>query len=476
MIKLLSLGLLFVAGSAVHAQTVNIRGKISNPSGQAVSGAVVEMAIRKLKDTTGSDGMYSLTGTTGIGKRPLPFTEHMALNGSILELILIRSQPVKLEVFDVRGNLLKRELHANAPAGARRWNLSENASPDNMLVVKASVGGQARTFRYLPLVGAGYAAQRPVSEDAPMAAGLAKAAADVDTLTITASGFTTKKVPLSGYDSTVNVSLVPSGDGGGYPLKNPPVASAGCGKPTTITTSTSYRTITSSGDRRQYMITMPPNYDMNKPYRLIYASHGLGGEGSDITRERYYGIQGIAEAAGSTIFVSPSGLGGSWGLKDVPLFDDLLALVKEGACLDESRVFVTGFSFGGMYSYSLSVTRQKTIRAAIGMGPANYNIQIPPKNNAPIAWMQTTGMSDGTTPWVNSEAQKRGAKFIAIEHATNNGCTLPAEIPTWRSGSPVCYDFQGCKAGYPVKACTFNGGHSLMPGASNAVWQFIAQF
>ena len=90
----------------------------------------------------------------------------------------------------------------------------------------------------------------------------------------------------------------PTGDGGANPLKNPPVPSAGCGKPTTITNSnTEYRTIMSSGDQRQYVITLPANYDMNKPYRFIYASHGPGGEGNDITREKYYCIQNIADAA-----------------------------------------------------------------------------------------------------------------------------------------------------------------------------------
>ena len=92
-------------------------------------------------------------------------------------------------------------------------------------------------------------------------------------------------------------------------MKNPPVPSAGCGKPAGVTTSTAYRTIMSSGDQRQYMITLPANYDMNKPHRIIYASHGQGGEGSDITREKYYGIQNIPAAAESVIFVSASGLG-----------------------------------------------------------------------------------------------------------------------------------------------------------------------
>jgi len=308
-----------------------------------------------------------------------------------------------------------------------------------------------------------------------MAARLAKMAAVLDTLVVSASGFTTMKVALSSYDTTVNVSLAASGGGGGYPLKNAPVPSAGCGKPTTLGTGTTSHTIVSSGDTRQYMLTMPPNYDMNHPYRFLDASHGQGGKGSDISGD-YYNVKEIAEAASSTIFVASSAIGGNWGAKDVPLFADILDFVKKNACVDESRVFQTGFSFGGMYSYSLAVTSQKIIRASMGMAPANFNIAIPPKNNAPIAWFQTTGMSDNRCPWVNNEANKTGSKFIALEIATNNGCTIPAEIPTWKSGSPVCYDFQGCKPEYPVRVCTFNGGHQLMSGTERELWKFMTQF
>jgi poly(3-hydroxybutyrate) depolymerase len=263
------------------------------------------------------------------------------------------------------------------------------------------------------------------------------------------------------------------GDGYPYPLKNPPVLSEGCGKAPTMTAGE--KMITSSGKQRQYFVALPTGYDMNKAYRVLYASHGLGGEGEDIDREKYYGIQNIAEAASSTIFISPTGLEGRWGEEDHPLFDDILALTKKSLCVDESRVFVTGFSFGGMYSYSLSLNHKKVIRAAIGMGPANYNIWLPPKaSDQQIGWMQTTGMSDGTTPW--DGGNNRGAKYIAIEHATANGCTVPADIPTWESGNPICYDFMGCKPGFPVKACTFNGGHGLIPMASTRVWEFMAQF
>ena len=106
--------------------------------------------------------------------------------------------------------------------------------------------------------------------------------------------------------------------------------------------------------------------------------------------------------------------------------------------------------------------------------------------------MGTTGMGDCTCPWVQGQqscgggqpSTTNGAKFIAIEHAKDNGCTIPTEIPNWKSGAHLCYDFTGCKPGYPVKACTFDGPHTNIasdPG-SNAnwipeeSWKFFTQF
>jgi poly(3-hydroxybutyrate) depolymerase len=241
--------------------------------------------------------------------------------------------------------------------------------------------------------------------------------------------------------------------------------------------SAGYKTIMSGGEARKYMLTMPPNYDMNKAYRFMYVSHYSGGDGDDMAKTKYHGVQGIAEANESSIWVAASGIGGAWGLKDVPLFDDILAFVKQNACIDESRVFVYGFSFGGMYSYSLSMTRQKVIRAAIGMAAANFNIQVPTKAHDPIAYMGSTGVNDPLCVWDGGDGMK-GAKYIALEHAKDNGCTIPADIPTWKSGSPpiFCYEFQGCRAGFPVKACTWNGAHDLPPMNAPWIWEFVTQF
>jgi poly(3-hydroxybutyrate) depolymerase len=271
--------------------------------------------------------------------------------------------------------------------------------------------------------------------------------------------------------------------GSANPLGNPAVPSAGCTKPTAVTNGK--KTITSGNQQRTYIIDIPSDYDMNKPYRLFYTSHWIGSTSEAVQEQNYYFLKPLANAANEpAIFVAPQADGATWQEKDHALFDDILAYVKANLCIDESRVFATGFSFGGMITYSLSVNHQKDIRAAVGIGPANYNIYVPTKTHEPIAWMQTTGLDDGTTPWVQGNSTANGAKFIAIEHATDNGCTVPAEIPVWQQGGHICYDFQGCKPGYPTKACTFDGGHTNIdedPGSNvnwiaKESWDFFKQF
>jgi poly(3-hydroxybutyrate) depolymerase len=270
---------------------------------------------------------------------------------------------------------------------------------------------------------------------------------------------------------------------GSIPLGNPPVRSAGCGKATTVTTGK--HSITSSGQERTYIVDLPASYDMNKPYRLFYTSHWIGSTSEAVRDQNYYFLKPLANAANEpAIFVAPQADGATWQEKDHALFDDLLAYIKTNLCIDTTRVFATGFSFGGMITYSLSVNHQADIRAAVGIAPANYNIFVPPRNNKPIAWMQTTGMSDTLTPWVNRDSTTQGAKYIAIERATDNACALPEAIPTWKEGNHVCYEIASCGASTPTRVCTFNGGHTNIatdPGSSTnwipeESWAFFRRF
>jgi hypothetical protein len=84
----------------------------------------------------------------------------------------------------------------------------------------------------------------------------------------------------------------------------------------------------------------------------------------------YYGLKRMATTAKEpAIFIAPQSQGSTWQQSDHALFDDILAMAKESLCIDASRVFATGFSFGGMITYSLSLNHQKDLRGAVGNSP-----------------------------------------------------------------------------------------------------------
>ncbi|MEO6095089.1 MAG: hypothetical protein ABIW76_05235 [Fibrobacteria bacterium] len=458
--------LVLSSGVLIHAETINLHGTVSS-GGKPISGANVTLMKAGAKVTTGADGAYSFTQLNTALSSRAPGAGMISFSGGVLEFKLAESSPVAIEVFDIKSNRLKAENLGTQGAGQYRFDITGKYPANQLLIVRASVGRIASTFRYLPM-GVGNGAQAGLVKSAESRA-FAKTAAAIDSLEVTASGYSARKVMVESYDAKLDVSLDKvdnSGDIWGG-LKNPPVKSAGCGKATTIKTGAG--TLMSGGVQRPYVVDVSANYDMNHPHRFFFNSHGQGSNTSNYLKDNYYDMKPNAAAANEPgVFFGGQGYGGSsstsgsaWSEKDHAFFDDVVTFFKNNMCIDETRIFTIGMSMGGMQTYSLSTTHAKKIRAGVGIAAANFNIWLPAtRGTEPEAWMQTTGMSDGTCPWISNEAQKRGSKFIALEKAANNGCTIPAEIPTWKSGAHVCYDFQGCKPGYPVKACTFNGGHS----------------
>jgi hypothetical protein len=384
--------------------------------------------------------------------------------------------------------LLRSYSAPQAAAGLHTLDLEEGADPSGMMIIRASVGSETRTFRYLPLGRSGSPGRSAMEPAARTNAILSKTAADVDTLKVTAAGYAVKKVGLASYEATVDVALESdNGDRWGG-LTNPPAKSGGCGKPQGITCGR--KTIQSGGQSREYIIDIPSNYNPDTPYRFFYVSHWVGGDAQSMANNNYYAIKTEANAAKiPAIFVAASGIGGFWGEADHPLFDNILAYAEENLCIDTTRIFAIGYSFGGMITYSLSTNHQQKIRAAVGIAPANYNIWIPDqKRKEPIAWLQIHGLQDQTCKWVNNASRKEGGKFIVLEKAAENGCEIPAgnEFPVWQSGPHFCYEFKGCKEGYPVRICTNNGEHPSAekyrdPGASSSwvpptAWEFFMRF
>lgn len=283
----------------------------------------------------------------------------------------------------------------------------------------------------------------------------------------------------SGGDGSGGDGSGGAGSGGG----SGDTTSAGCGTERTLMNG--QRTIQSGGQSREYILRVPDNYDSAKPYRLIMAYHWLNGNASQVanggeggsTEDPYYGLWDRAE--NSTIFVAPQGLNNGWGNdqnRDVELTDAILEEIQEDLCIDTTRIFATGFSFGGGMSYALACARADVFR-----GVAIY------------AGAQLSGCEGGTTPIAYFHAHGANDDVLDISlgrqlrdrYVDVNGCTEqnPPE-PGINSGTHTCTSYQGCMDGYPLRWCAHGGGHnptekdsgqseSWVPGEA---WEFISQF
>jgi poly(3-hydroxybutyrate) depolymerase len=244
--------------------------------------------------------------------------------------------------------------------------------------------------------------------------------------------------------------------------------SAGCGTPTTLTSARA--SIDVAGTMREYVLKIPDDYDASKPYKLIFGWHWRGGVANDVVSGQivggpYYGLE--SRAKGSAIFVAPEGIDMGWantGGSDIAFLRAMLERFNTNLCIDQARIFSTGFSYGGMMSDSIGCEMADVFRAIAPMSGAFYSGCKEP-NKHPIALWLAHGNADNVVPL--ADGQEARDKFLA-----RNGCgatTAPTEP------SP-CVSYEGCMAGYPVVYCEFSGGHMPASFGPNAIWNFFNQF
>ena len=204
-----SLFLLFTFMVNAQDALINIRGKVTDKDGAAVVGATVELVGAKLTETTGEDGSYTIfkEDPNAVLFQAVPKTEKIILNNGVLEFRLTDPEQVKVEIFDVKGELLKKELLQKASAGVYRLNILKNAFASKMLIINAAIGNRVSTLRYTPMNKNTIVVKSSV-ENSATAGGLTKAAAAIDdTLKISAADFEDTAIAITSYDQEVNVAL-----------------------------------------------------------------------------------------------------------------------------------------------------------------------------------------------------------------------------------------------------------------------------
>ena len=132
------------------------------------------------------------------------------------------------------------------------------------------------------------------------------------------------------------------------------IPSKGCGRNLSLPKTGSFEFSWSKG-KRTIRIDIPDNYDNQKPYKLIFGMQCAGGWAGGVQQEGYYGLKPL-DTEKTCIFIAPEGNGNTlpWDEDSYILFDELLEYLKKELCIDTTRVFSTGFSYGAMFSNGLS--------------------------------------------------------------------------------------------------------------------------
>jgi poly(3-hydroxybutyrate) depolymerase len=270
-------------------------------------------------------------------------------------------------------------------------------------------------------------------------------------------GGATSDTGVSGGDSSTG--------GSGATVGPDPVPSEGCGA--NAPASGSF-TIDVQGTTREYVVQVPTAYDMNRPYKLVFAWHGLGGTAT-MTARGWFGLG--ARANDSAIFIAGQaqgqGMSASWAIhpdeSDMDYTRAMLEWAKANYCIDTSRVFSIGVSNGGMMSNIVGCELGELFRAIAviaGGGPQGY--ATTPCKGQVAAWI-THGNQDNNVPF--SYGVRSRDYWIGANHCRSETAAAPPD---------PCLEYQGCDDGFPVQFCEHDGGHTVPGFTGEAAWNFFA--
>ncbi|MBQ7079282.1 MAG: esterase [Fibrobacter sp.] len=463
------------------AQAFTLTGKVNDESGKAIEKASVELLKNALKTTTDSKGEFKIVkedSTIGI-HTVRPRLGYVSVVNGVLSYSQSTNEPIRVQIFDAVGTRVLNET----VYGSGTLDMQSVVRSQGAYFARVSVGSAQSNFRFTS--NGNYKA----SFGEAVARGLAKEG-EGDELRVIATDYDTLTVALSNLDTNVTLKLKKTVKqpeyAYGWGLKNDPVPTRGCGKDTKLDYKyrgdKPYIDFKWSKGTRTVRIDIPKSYDKNKPYKLIFGMQCMGGWAGGVQDEGYYGLKPFDKDE-TVIFVAPEGNGNQapWDQNDYILFDELLAYLEGNFCIDSSRVFSTGFSYGSMFSNGLSWNHQDVLRAVAVYETAERNIWLPQRKQMGVGWMGVLGLDDNLcTPEMG-----RSARDIILTLNSEGGKAKNERAEeAQRNAAHKCYDYTTVEERFPVRWCTQSGGHiwdHKDPGQQKSwvpetTWDFFNKF
>lgn len=241
------------------------------------------------------------------------------------------------------------------------------------------------------------------------------------------------------------------------------------------------------------------------PAPLVIVLHGGGGN----PRTMIPRWEAQARAAGLVV-VAPKGIGrndrsGTWnaggccgeaqarGVDDVGFIAAVIDDVAKRTSIDPRRIYVTGFSNGGMLTHRVAAALGNRIAAAAVVSGALFGNEAAPR--APVPMLIMHGEQDpvvGFNGGVSSTrfvARAQSLPFQSVGYAVDfwrkaNGCSQPAAITrrvdvsfeksTCKGNADVVlYDLRQGGHSWPGASVTHDAGSADPVDATSVIWEFF---
>ena len=242
---------------------------------------------------------------------------------------------------------------------------------------------------------------------------------------------------------------------------------------------------------RGYEFFRPAGCTERNPLPLVIVLHGANAFGLIISM--YTGFNDLAEKHHFMVLY-PDSYGPYWndgrvdmdsaaftaGVDDVRFISMLVDFISFRHPVDRHKIYVAGFSNGGMMALRLAIAmpeRLAAVASVSGLLPKNL-AQLSPRWQVPVLMIHGTG--DRTVPWAGGKL-KGGNKThgevlsvvdTALYWARNNGCREPAELKMLPDVDPddgtmaFQVSYGCCNPGSEVMLVAIQGGGHTWPGAN----------
>jgi polyhydroxybutyrate depolymerase len=225
------------------------------------------------------------------------------------------------------------------------------------------------------------------------------------------------------------------------------------------------------GTQRETLIFAPSANNASAPAPVVFAFHGHGGNMHNAARKFDFqslwpeAIVVYMQGLPTPSKIDPDGKQPGWqhysgqlGDRDLKFFDAVLASLRKNYKVDDRRIYATGFSNGGAFTYCLWANRPNTFAALAPMAGLPWPTEPPA---VPKPAFIVAGENDKLVPIEDQQTTIR--RICELDQATTSK-------PQPQSDGTTLYE---SSINAPVVTLIHPGGHMIPPVAPQLVVDFF---